>query len=65
MYKHLSQEERYRIYSLFKARQSISAIARPLGRHPGNISRELRRGPGQWGYRAEKCQMASASHDDC
>lgn len=60
MYKHLSREERYQIHSLLKAKQTISDIARLLGRHPSTISRELSRGRGQRGYRAEQaCRKAS------
>ncbi len=46
MYKHLSREERYQIHSLLKAKQTISDIARLLGRHRSTISRELSRGCG-------------------
>lgn len=60
MYKHLSREERYQIYSLLKAKQTISQIARLLGRSRSTISRELVRGRGQRGYRAEQaCAKAS------
>ncbi len=60
MYKHLSREERYQIYSLLKAKQTISEIARLLGRSRSTISRELSRGRGQRGYRAEQaCAKAS------
>ena len=60
MYKHLSREERYQIHSLLKANQTISEIARLLGRHRSTISRELSRGRGQSGYRAEQaCGKAS------
>ena len=60
MYKHLSREERYQIHSLLKAQQTISEIARLLGRHRSTISRELSRGRGQRGYRAEQaCGKAS------
>ena len=60
MYKHLSREERYQIHSLLKAKQTISEIARLLGRHRSTISRELSRGRGQRGYRAEQaCRKAS------
>ena len=60
MYKHLSREERYQIYSLRLAKQTISEIARLLGRHRSTISRELRRGRGLRGYRAEQaCSKAS------
>jgi IS30 family transposase len=60
LYKHLSREERYQIHSLLKAKQTISEIARLLGRHRSTISRELDRGRGQRGYRAEQaCSKAS------
>lgn len=60
MYKHLSREERYQIHSLLKAKQTISEIARLLGRHRSTISRELGRGRGLRGYRAEQaCSKAS------
>lgn len=60
MYKHLSREERYQIYSLVKAKQTISEIARFLSRSRSTISRELRRGQGLRGYRAEQaCCKAS------
>lgn len=60
MYKHLSREERYQIYSLLKAKHSISEIARLLDRHRSTISRELARGRGQQGYRARQaCSKAS------
>jgi IS30 family transposase len=49
MYKHLSREERYQIYSLLKAKQTISQIARSLGRSRSTISRERSRGCGQRG----------------
>jgi IS30 family transposase len=39
MYKHLSREERYQIYSLLKAKQTISQIARLLGRSRSTIGR--------------------------
>ncbi|WP_089957958.1 IS30 family transposase [Limnohabitans sp. 2KL-3] len=60
MYKHLSREERYQTHSLLKAKQTISEIARLLGRNRSTISREPSRGHGQRGYRAEQaCAKAS------
>lgn len=59
MYKHLSREERYQIYSLMKAKHTPAQIARLLGRHRSTISREIERGHGQRGYRAEQaCKKA-------
>ncbi len=60
MYKHISRDERYQIHILLKAKQTISEIARSLGRCRSTISRELSRGRGQRGYRAEQaCGKAS------
>jgi IS30 family transposase len=61
MYKHLSREERYQIHSLLKAKQTITKIARLLGRSRSTITRrELNRGRGQRGCRAEQaCAKAS------
>lgn len=58
-YKHLSQIERYQIYSLMKANQSITQIADQLGRHKSTISRELGRNEGRRGYRPKQaCDLA-------
>ncbi len=58
-YKHLSQIERYQIYSLMKANQSITQIADQLGRHKSTISRELGRNEGRRGYRPKQaCELA-------
>jgi transposase, IS30 family len=54
MYENLSREERYKTHSLLKAKQTISEIARSLGRSRKTISRELSRGRGQRVYRAEQ-----------
>ncbi len=60
MYEHLSREERYQIHNLLKAKQTIFEIAQFLGRRLSTISRELSRGRGQRGYRAEQaCAKAS------
>ena len=58
-YKHLSQIERYQIYSLMKANQSITQIADQLGRYKSTISRELGRNEGRRGYRPKQaCELA-------
>lgn len=58
-YKHLSQIERYQIYSLMKAQHSITEIAQLLGRNKSTISRELRRNSGFRGYRPKQaCELA-------
>jgi IS30 family transposase len=60
-YKHLSQIERYQIYSLMKANQTITQIADQLGRHKSTISRELGRNEGCRGYRPKQaCELALA-----
>jgi len=60
-YKHLSQIERYQIYSLMKANQSITQIAEQLGRHKSTISREIGRNEGCRGYRPNQaCELALA-----
>jgi transposase, IS30 family len=56
MYTHLSQAERYQIYSLMKAGQSIPQIAKLLGRHRSSIWREIQRGCGGRGYRPQQAQ---------
>ena len=43
--KHLSQIGRGQIQALIRAGCSVRPIARPLGRSPGTISREIHRPP--------------------
>jgi IS30 family transposase len=67
-YKHLSQIERYQIYSLMKAQHNITQIAQLLGRDKSTISRELRRNAGCRGYRAKQaselaCKRAESSRN--
>ena len=50
-YHHLSQEERYQISVLLKARLSQAQISANLGRHKSTISREISRNSGLRGYR--------------
>lgn len=66
-YKHISQIERYQIYSLMKAQHSITQIAKLLGRHKSTISRELRRNTGFRGYRPKQaCELAlTRSQSSC
>lgn len=56
-YKHLSQTERYQIYALMKAKQSIQAISQILGRHKSTISREVARNSGLRGYRPRQADL--------
>jgi IS30 family transposase len=50
-YKHLSLEERHYIELEYKKGVSQNAIAKALGRHQSNISREINRNTGLRGYR--------------
>ena len=56
-YKHLSQTERYQIYALMKAGQSLKTIAQILGRHQSTISREVLRNSGLRGYRPRQAEI--------
>jgi IS30 family transposase len=59
-YTQLTQEQRYQIYTLMKARHTQTQIADMVGVHKSTISRELRRNRGQKGYRAKQShQLAS------
>jgi len=50
-YTHLTPEERYYIRKRLKAGDSLSEIARLIGRSPSTVSRELKRNTGLGGYR--------------
>ena len=56
-YKHLSQTERYQIYALMKAGQSLQTIAQILGRHKSTVGREVLRNYGLRGYRPRQAQI--------
>lgn len=53
-YSQLTQEQRYHIYGLQKARNSQTYIADALGVHKSTISREVRRNRGERGYRPQQ-----------
>ena len=55
-YKQLTQEQRYQIYALKKARHRQTEIANIVGVHKSTICRELRRNQGQRGYRPKEAQ---------
>lgn len=60
-YQQLSDDERYQIGAMRRAKFSLRAIARELGRSPSTISREIRRNayPTDGRYRPlHACQMA-------
>jgi IS30 family transposase len=59
-YKHLSQAERYQIYTLMKAGHDQTQIAKLLGRHKSIISRGLIRNTGSRGYRPKQaCEFTA------
>ena len=53
-YSQLTQEQRYHIYGLQKARNSQTYIADAVGVHKSTISREVRRNRGDRGYRPQQ-----------
>ena len=55
-YQHLSQIERYQIFTLMKTGQNQTQIAQFLGRSKSTISREVRRNRGLRGYRPAQAQ---------
>ena len=55
-YTHLSQNERYQIYSMLEL-LSVGDIAKHLGRHESTIRRELVRNRGDKGYRPKQAQQ--------
>jgi IS30 family transposase len=55
-YTHLSQNERYQIYSMLEL-LPVADIAKHLGRHESTIRRELVRNRGGRGYRPKQAQV--------
>lgn len=61
-YAQLTQEERYQIEALLRARTSVHDIAMVLGRHPSTITREVQRnGSHEGSYRATRA--AKRAHE--
>jgi IS30 family transposase len=56
-YKQLTQEERYQIYSLLKAKHNQKEIAQILERSESSISREIKRNTGLKGYRPKQAHQ--------
>jgi transposase, IS30 family len=56
-YQQLTQEERYYIWALKKARKTKTQIAREMGRHPSTIGREYKRNSGSNGYQPRQAQQ--------
>lgn len=57
MGKHLSEEQRYQIYSLQGQGLTQAAIAAEVGSHQSVISREMKRNRGGRGYRPKQAQV--------
>ena len=55
-YKQLTQEQRYQIHALLKAKCGQTEIAMIVGCHKSTISREIRRNTGLQGYRPQQAQ---------
>jgi len=55
-YSQLTQEERYQISALLKARHNQTEISMILGRHKSTISREIHHNTGLRGYRPKQAQ---------
>ena len=55
-YHKLTQAQRDQIYALRKTKRTLAEIAKVIGVHKSNVSRELRRNRGQRGYRLQKAQ---------
>lgn len=55
-YIHLTENERYQIYSFLKENFSIAKIAKNLGRNRSTIYREIRRNSGERAYRPQQAQ---------
>ena len=55
-YTHLSQNERYQIYTMLDL-MSVAEIAQRLGCHESTIRRELVRNRGGRGYRPKQAQV--------
>ncbi len=60
-YQQLTQEQRYQIYALLKARFNQTEIAAEIGVHKATVSREVRRGRGGRGYRPKQAQELAAT----
>ena len=56
-YNHLSQNERYQIFSLIKAGLNCTQSAEILGRSKSPISREIRRNKGGRWYRPKQADQ--------
>jgi IS30 family transposase len=59
-YTHLSQTERYQIYTMLNLNCRIIEIAQHLERHESTIRREILRNSGQSGYRAFQAHVMSS-----
>jgi transposase, IS30 family len=58
-YTHLSQDERYQIYSMKSHGITISQMAIHLDRSESTLRREIKRNSGKKGYRPKQAQQLS------
>ena len=61
-YTHLTESERYHVYTLQKQGQSLRSIAKGMGRHHTTLSREIARNTGDKGYRYKQAQRFAETH---
>ena len=64
-YTHLTESERYHIWTMKKQNNSLRSIAKDMDRSVSTISREIKRNSGQRGYRHNQAQeFASYRHKE-
>ena len=64
-YTQLTQDQRYQIEALFKAKLNQTEIAEILGVDKSTISRELKRNKGLRGYRSKQAQRLADGPIKC
>ena len=60
-FNHLTQEERFYIYTQLKQGVSKNQIAITLGRHKSTIGREITRNTDQCGYRYKQAENSQTT----
>jgi transposase, IS30 family len=63
IYRQLTCEQRYQIYSLLKIGQAQQEIAKTVGVHKSTISREVRRNLGGRGYRPKQAHLLATNRN--
>ena len=56
-YTQLTSEQRYQIFALHKAKNTLTRIAEIIGVHKSTVCRELKRNSGERGYNAKQAQI--------